>query len=227
MRTKTLLLTAAVGMVGIATSLAQVYSVNAVGYVNITIPANGTDLALIANPLIGTNNELNTVLPLSDDNFLTTVFLWDAAAQNYSSAVWFGSGGGWQPNSVAEPGQAFFIQAVSSSGTLAITFVGDVPQGTLVNNLTPGPGLSLVSSIVPQQGTLDALGFPGEFLDTVFLWDVDGSIGGSAQNYVAQVNFGGVGTWSPDNQIKVAQGFFVQKADTSTQNQWSRTFSVN
>jgi hypothetical protein len=153
--------------------------------------------------------------------------LWDADAQNYSSAVWFGTASQWSPNLVAAPGKAFFIQAVSTAGTLNITFVGDVPQGHLVNDLTPGPGLSLVSSIVPQAATLDALGFPGEFLDTVFLWDVDGTIGGIAQNYVAQVNFGGVGTWSPDNQIKVAQGFFVQKADTSTQNQWVRDFSVN
>jgi hypothetical protein len=93
-----------------------------------------------------------------------------------------------------------------------------------VNTLQPSPNLSLVGSIVPQQGTLDQLGFPGEELDTVFLWDMDGSLG-SRQNYVPQINFGGVGAWSPDNPIKVATGFFVQKAGATTD--WTRDFSVN
>jgi len=139
---------------------------------------------------------------------------------------------GRAPISTVAPGSAFFIQAVASTATLSITFVGEVPQGHLVNTLAAAPNLSLVGSIVPQQGTLDQLGFPGEFLDTVFLWDEDGSIanGGTpnpvlAQSYVAQVNFGGVGTWSPDNPIKVAQGFFVQKAGTITD--WVRDFTVN
>jgi len=213
--------------VAAATSWAQVYSVNAVGYVNVTIPADGAKLALLANPLNGTNNQLNTILPLTDDNILTTVYAWDATIQNYIVSVWFGSGALWQPDIPINPGQAFFIQAYSTPGTLSITFVGEVPQGHLVNSLAPGPGLSLVGSIVPQQGTLDQLGFPGETLDTVYLWDTDGSIGGAAQNYVAQVNFGGVGLWVPDNPIKVAQGFFVQKAEGNTQNSWVRDFSVN
>jgi hypothetical protein len=73
---------------------------------------------------------------------------------------------------------------------------------------------------------LDQLGFPGEFLDTVLLWDVDGSLG-SRQNYVPVVNFGGPGTWSPDPQVKVAQGFFVQKGTGNTGTQWVRDFTVN
>src|SRR5882724_2120301 len=41
MRTKTLLLIAAVAVAGVVASNAQVYSVNAVGYVNKSIPAKG------------------------------------------------------------------------------------------------------------------------------------------------------------------------------------------
>src|SRR5947199_53123 len=47
MRTKTLLLSAALTAAGVCSSLAQVYSVNAVGYVNLTVPQAGkisTDL---------------------------------------------------------------------------------------------------------------------------------------------------------------------------------------
>jgi len=227
MRTKKLLVMAALSVAAV-TSWAQVYSVNAVGYVNVTIPADGVQLALLANPLNGTNNLLSTILPLTDDNFLTTVYLWDTTAQNYSISVWFtASGGGWQPDLVAPPGQGFFILGVSSSGTMSITFVGEVPQGHLVNTLQAGPNISLNSSIVPQQGTLDQLGFPGEFLDTVYLWDVDGSIAGTPQNYVPLVNFGGPGTWDPNYAIKVAQGFFVAKAPDNTGLEWARDFSVN
>ena len=47
MRTKTLLLTAALSAAGIASSMAQVYSVNAVGYVNTPLV---TGFNLISNP---------------------------------------------------------------------------------------------------------------------------------------------------------------------------------
>src|SRR5437773_11497511 len=50
MRTKTVLLVAALSAAGVATSMAQVFSVNAVGYVNKIIP-KGNKLALISNPL--------------------------------------------------------------------------------------------------------------------------------------------------------------------------------
>ena len=61
MRTKTLLLTAVLSAAGLASSLAQgaVYSVNAVGYVNLTVPAG---LSLIANPLDATDNTIANVL---------------------------------------------------------------------------------------------------------------------------------------------------------------------
>ena len=65
MRTKTLLLSAAVLAAGLAASTAQsVFSVNAVGYVNKTL-APGYNL--IANPLNGTNNLLSTIIPTAPD----------------------------------------------------------------------------------------------------------------------------------------------------------------
>src|SRR5689334_14692664 len=63
MRTKTLLLTAALSAAGLLPSMAQVFSVNAVGYVNQSVPANG--LAILAVPLNGNpNNSLNNTLPI-------------------------------------------------------------------------------------------------------------------------------------------------------------------
>ena len=63
MRTKALLLGAAVGAIGLATSMAQVYSVNIVGYVNTTIP---TGFSIICNPLNATGgNTIGNVMPRS------------------------------------------------------------------------------------------------------------------------------------------------------------------
>jgi hypothetical protein len=59
MRTKTLLLTAALSAAGVATSMAQVYSVNAVGYVNTQLVPG---LNLISNPLEAADNKIKTLL---------------------------------------------------------------------------------------------------------------------------------------------------------------------
>src|SRR6266853_2824813 len=61
MRTKTLLLTAALSAAGALTSMAQVYSVNIVGYVNLPIPVG---FSMIANQLNNSaNNQLATLIP--------------------------------------------------------------------------------------------------------------------------------------------------------------------
>ena len=61
MRTKTLLLTAALCAAGIATSKAQVYSVNAVGYVNTALKPGYN---LISNPLDNKAANGNTIANL-------------------------------------------------------------------------------------------------------------------------------------------------------------------
>ena len=58
MRTKALILTAFVGALGIAGASAQVYSVNAVGYVNKSIPAG---FSIVANPLNNGGNKVSEV----------------------------------------------------------------------------------------------------------------------------------------------------------------------
>jgi len=234
MRTKTLLLTAAVGMVGMATSFAQVYSVNAVGYVNVTVPANGP-FALLANPLNGTNNLIGTVLPLPDSADGTTLYKFNVTSQGYDSYTFFG-GFGWNPGDVTlAPGEGFFLAAANTAGsTLSITFVGDVPQGHLVNSLQPAPKFAMVGSVVPQTAALGdtsgtyptSLQFPAEDGDTIYLWDTAG------QSYVSYAYFGGYG-WSggtvgPEGPaVPVATGFFAQKGPGTTQTQWVRDFSVN
>jgi hypothetical protein len=89
MRTKALLLAAAFAAAGVATSVAQVYSVNAVGYVNVTLPPG---FSLVSNPLnAGTGN--NTVSKLFSNiqggvPGGTRVFIYDSATSQYKGALY-------------------------------------------------------------------------------------------------------------------------------------------
>src|SRR6185369_11188893 len=83
MRTKTLLLTAALVGAGIASSMAQaVYSVNAVVYVNLSL-TNG--YSMIANPLNNGSNALSQILPNVPDG--ATILKFDASQQKFSTTV--------------------------------------------------------------------------------------------------------------------------------------------
>jgi hypothetical protein len=235
MKIKAILVTAALGAAMVGSASAQVYSANAVGYVNMTLPAG---LSIIANPLNGSpDNSLNSTLVLSDLAIGATIFRFDDAAQGFGDAIqWGGSFLGWltanaDPNwVVVAPGEAFFIQLF---GAEDITWVGEVPQGDLSNPIPGDAKLSMRSSQVPQEAPLGSPGvgleFPGETLDTVYVFDP------AIQNYKEPYQYlGGLGWLSanPDDTgldgpiIPVGQGFFLQKfnvGDTS----WDRSFSVN
>jgi len=239
MRTKTLLLTAALSAAGLATSLAQpVYSVNAVGYVNLTLPGN-SKLSLIANPLNGSNNLVSTILPtLPDGNVGTQISFWDATTQNFDPCqIIFVPGLGWVDcnNNVSTnnltPGAAFFIQVLGPD--LNVTFVGEVPQGHLVNPLSTAPGsLSFISSIVPQRGIVDTeLGLPATSPDHVATFNPNGGGIGSYNDSVIKLPDGtwayGDGSVSTGPVIEVGQGFVFGNDSGMAPASWTRDFSVN
>ena len=225
MRTKTLLLTAALCAVGVVTSVAQapVYSVNAVGYVNKTISAGYN---LIANPLNASNNVnlLSAVIPVAPDG--TSAQKWDGVNQQFAQADTF-LGGGWingafEPSTtVVRPGEGFFIQ-YNSGANAVLTFVGEVPQGPLTNSI--GAQNGFYSSIVPQSATLTALGFPGVEGMAYLAWDKVN------QQYAQALNYLG-GGWINGNfdpaepTPAVAEGFLIVNPGPLVQ--WGRTFSVN
>src|SRR5687767_14308866 len=142
MRTKTLLLTAALSAAGLATSMAQVYSVNAVGYVNQTVPAGA--FAMLAIPLNNPTNDLNLTLPLAADGSQDgcAIYRFDTAAQTYYETMIFSAAdGGWlaanDSDRMIAPGEGFFFR--NATGVpLTTTFVGEVLSGTQ-NNEIPGP----------------------------------------------------------------------------------------
>jgi len=230
MRTKTLLLTAAVIAAGIGASQAQVYSVNAVGYVNKTILAGYN---LIANPLNGSNNAVSTIIPaasLPDDTQLLT---WNAGIQDFNQAD-FVAGGQWYDQlgnpslTQVPPGRAFFVQLPTGSPSKTLTFVGEVAQGNLTNAIAHN--FDFVASIVPQSAGLSTIGFPGvpdmtyQTFNTA-LGDYD-----QAYQYVG-VQPGYASGWADpggnpaDPTPAAAQGFLLYNPGTAVK--WTRAFSVN
>jgi hypothetical protein len=215
-----------------------VYSVNAVGYVNSTLVVNKFNL--IGNPLNGSNNLFGTVLPLADDQIGTVVYRWINASQQLSDANTYLGGGAWIDGNGAEPpalnpGEGVYIQPLSGSGatTVSITFVGEVPQGSLSTPLAGANLTSFKSSQVPQSAPVGAPGMqgtlelPNEAGDLIYLFDPNTAFSPAYTSL-------GAGQWldadgatiNSGPTINVAQGFVFQQV-SSTGTSWGRTFSVN
>jgi hypothetical protein len=143
MRTKTLLLTAALTAAGVATSMAQVYSVNMVGYINHTIPSG---FSMLANQLNNSpDNKVVTQFPTPPEG--TQVYKYDAATDTFAfmqfvDSAWEGDEG--FADVAVGPGEGIWINSPSS---FAHTFVGEVQ---LASSLSLLSGFNMVSSVLPQ-----------------------------------------------------------------------------
>jgi hypothetical protein len=211
MRTKLILTTAALGVSSLG-ALAQVYSVNAVGYINVTIPANG--FGVVANQLNTGNNTIAEVIPTAPPG--TIVYKYSQAT-GFSVNAWDDLSNAWgNPTETLRPGEGFFV-ANNQANPLTITFVGEVPQGN--RETTLAQGLNLVGSQVPQAGGLStALGYTAAEGDTVYQWDA------ATQQYKNPSSFQ-FEAWDPSEPtIAVGEGFFISKGAAGS---WTRNFSVN
>lgn len=207
MKTKALLLAGLFSLAGAMASEAQtVYSVNAVGYVNVTVP---TGFSLISNPLLNGNNKVSTVLANVPNG--TIIYKFNAGTGSYVANSFFLT---WSnPDMVLAPGEGVFIRNTGASYTL--TFTGEVAQGALSTALSSG--FQIVSSQVPQSGQLDTvLGFPAANGDIVYRFN------SATQTYQAYSYFLGWGGGAP--VINVGESFFVKKASATS---WSRSFTVS
>jgi len=227
MRTKALLLTAALAAAGVSTSVAQVYSVNAVGYVNVALPAG---FSMVANPLnAGTGN--NTIAKLFAPANISPslpngsrVFIYNNTTGTYTT-VSYNTLTGWgnAANAALEtlPGDGVFFQNLSAN-PITVTFVGEVMQGSLS---TPIPnGFSIKSSQVPAATDPDALPvadrIPGANGDRIFRFN------NSTSTYTTFQYNSLLNAWNPSlPTFNVGESFFVQRLNPATS--WNRTFSVN
>ena len=159
MKTKSILAAALLIAASAASASAQtVYSVNAVGFVNVVFPPGFT---LASNPLEGATNTV-AVLFSSVPNG-TSVFKFDSALGQYTGTTFlFGNWG--NPSFSLVPGEGFFFKNPGST-TITNTFVGNVKQGALTTSLSSG--FTLVGSQVPQAGLVSTdlgLLMPSPFL---------------------------------------------------------------
>jgi hypothetical protein len=211
MKTKSILAAALLIAASAASASAQtVYSVNAVGFVNVVFPPGFT---LASNPLEGATNTV-AVLFSSVPNG-TSVFKFDSALGQYTGTTFlFGNWG--NPSFSLVPGEGFFFKNPGST-TITNTFVGNVKQGALTTSLSSG--FTLVGSQVPQAGLVSTdLGLPIANAESVFKFDA------ATQQYTGATflfgNWGGAG----EPSVGVGEGFFVKKNAAAS---WNRTFSVN
>jgi hypothetical protein len=191
-----------------------VYSVNAVGYVNTTLQPG---LNLVSNPLTGSNNSIAGLfagVPAGTQvyKFTGTSF----ATYSFVNAVL-----GWQPATASTettvPGQGVFVRNPGTT-PLTVTFVGEVPQGTLSHAIPAG--LSIQSSEVPQAGLVSTdLSFPAGAGDQVYKFNT------TTQKYDTFAFVNAVLGWQPSQpNVGVGEAIFVRKSAAGT---WNRTFSVN
>jgi len=159
MRTKTILMSALLGAIGTVSAMAQtnVYSQNAVGYINVTIYSGYN---LISCPLLTSPDQtLNTLFPNGTGtggpyNGDTIYFF--SAANGYSSTQGkvVGTGGtGWSAGAstnIISPGEGIWF--FNAGATTNVTFVGTVPTGPMTNAVQTG--YNLISSVVPMSGDL-------------------------------------------------------------------------
>jgi hypothetical protein len=213
MRTKALL-GAAILAAGLATSMAQnVYSLNVVGYFNVPVAAN--TWYLVGNQLSASNNMLKQVIPVAPDGAQFQKF-----SAGYQAFVFDAIEGSWTganvDNTTLKPGEGGFFKSPEAT---TLTFVGEVPQGNLTNNLPIG--LYVISaSQVPQAGTPAALEIPGEDGDQLQLY---------RNGYKAFVYDSIEGNWTGAGApptIGVGEAFFYKKSPTATQSTWVRNFTV-
>jgi hypothetical protein len=220
MRTKTILLSGVVAALSGASLMAQVYSLNAVGYINVTVP-NG--FSIIADQLYSVNQSTpQYISPLLDSQLLdgahngVEIFKYSPTS-GYTTLIT--TSGGWAgpaSTTTLNPGEAVFIYNPFPTN-LTLTFVGQVPQGSLTNTLLQN--FNLASSIVPQAGAVDsALGLTPHAGDEVFLYD---SVNGYS-TFIA-VTSGWAGGVAPNPAV--GQGFFYYTGNAAGVS-WTRTFTV-
>jgi len=204
--------------------MAQVYSVNAVGYVNQTIPHG---YSMIANPLVAPTNTLNALLPPASMPPLATFFKFTPSGYSVSivddiDIIWVKNGIPDGDTETIDFGDGVFI--LNPAGSFTVTWVGEVSQGTPITNPLPS-GYSIKSSKVPQAGLLTTdLGYPPSPLDLVLKFNA------VTQSYLSYtfddidlIWVNGMGMPEEPSLGIAEAAFFLTGAPKS----WNRNFTVN
>jgi len=212
MRTKTLLLTAALAAAGAASAMAQnVYSVNAVGYVNKSVQSG---YSLLANPFVVADETLHNLIPVATDNTIC----YKPTGGSFTINTYLTEIADWDPNPPETINLGDGVIMYNLGAAFNVTFVGEVKQGTPVANHI-NAGITVKSSKVPQAGRLTSdLGFNPTANSISYQYDAGGG-------FIVRSFAVADGIWDPDEPVLgIAEAFFI---DSAAAQDWNRNFSVN
>jgi hypothetical protein len=234
MRTKTMLLSALLGALGSVSVMAQtnVYSLNAVGYINVTVVPG---FNIIACPLIASpDNTIGTILNNSANQYKKAlVYQWVPSSGTYTndeaSTALAGANGftnGWQYGGfiTVNPGQSLWFENPFTTN-LTLTFVGTVPTGSLTNTIVTG--FNMVSSILPMSGDLVtnslSLFTNATKKDAIYVWD---PVGVTYDTYNWSVALGWASNGVSTHPVipNVGEGFWYQTGNGPIN--WVENYSV-
>jgi hypothetical protein len=216
MNTKTSILTALVALASGAGAMAQVYSQNVVGYVNVNLVPG---FNFLANPLVNGANNVGQVVPTAPEGAELYTLKADGSFNTdfYAGGAWLDLNTEAPSTTKIAPGQGFLIYSTVNS---SLTFVGEVKQGQ--NTVPLNTGFSLVGSVAPQSYELRAPNFP----------EINGLVHYSYNNgFVTSIFDSSVGWFDEQTEAprqiftEPGKGFFIYNAGAS--NNWTRTFNVN
>jgi hypothetical protein len=196
----------------LSTAADSVISENIVGYVNLPLPWG---MSLIVNPLLQTNMTLGYIFPTAPDGAQVLKLI----GNDYDTSVFSAATMSWsKPAFELALGEGFFFVNASRT-TFTQTFVGEVRTGSLTNPLPAG--VSVKGSLIPQAGSINSIhNIPGQPGDVLFTYFSDADARG---RYVRSSFTATENAWVPDQELGVAQGFWIQKKQAQD---WFRFFSV-
>jgi len=208
MRTKTLLLTAALVAAGAASSMAQVYSVNVVGYINKALPKG---FYMLANQLDNkAGNKIVDLIPTPPDN--TFVYKFKPSNGSFIIIDYLEGWEGDDLNMTLNPGEGVFI---SSPAAQSVTFVGEVVNSSSIPVIQ---GFNVYSSVVPQSAPIDTLGYVAN--DGDFVYQLKATGGFKVNDYLEGWEGDDNGT-APTPAI--GESFYIYNPNAAKA--WTRTFT--
>jgi len=233
MRTK-VLFCAAVLAASLASSMAQnVYSLNVVGYVNITIPPSQN--VLIANPLDATmggtvtgGNDITNLFSTANGNPQngSTLVQFNSAGGNYLAPISYSSlKKAWGSNFTMAPGLGVFYFNNSSTTPTTFTFVGQVEQGLYTVANVAASTAALLGAPVPIGGDITnsttVVGLAPHNGDYIETFNSGSGQWSSPSTYSTLSK-----KWSPTTTINPAQGFLYFNNSSSAATVWVSNFTV-
>jgi archaellum component FlaG (FlaF/FlaG flagellin family) len=232
MRTKVLLCAAAMAA-SLASSMAQnVYSLNVVGYVNVTLPAH--QFSIVANPLDATlggtvagGNDLTNLFSATTMTGLaggSTISTFVPSLNDYSAPITYSALSKKWGSTIPMPPGVGVLFLNNGAADAVVTFTGQVEQGTYNVASMASHTFNMVGSPVPIGGDVTnsttVVGLAPGGGDTVSTFN------STANDFSAPSTWSALSKkWSPTTTIAPGQGFLYLN-NAATANNWVSNFTV-